>query len=169
MAGDARPRRDLRRPRLGHPVDAFDPAYQRPDWRGFARDAERGQLPRAIVVAPDHQSWFARAPLQIYMPGARAVDQGLVEELTQFERVNRRSVDRTSPPQLALREIIVAGAGWELPSLPRPLPPSFKLVERRQRHGYSFVRFRSSGLTTISTAALVAPLSVVLLERPASR
>ncbi len=45
-------------------VVAVDPAYQRPNCRGFARAVAGGELPRVVVVTPDHQSWFARVPLQ---------------------------------------------------------------------------------------------------------
>lgn len=146
-------------------VVAIDPAYQRPNWRGFARAVAGGELPRALVVTPDHQSWFARVPLQIYMPRAHAIDEGLVWELAQFEPVNRRADDHASPEQVAVREVVLAAVGWDQPVLHRPLPSSFEVVEEGGGRTYSFVRFRSRRLVTMPTAALVAPNSAVLLER----
>lgn len=146
-------------------VVAIDPAYQRSNWRGFARAVAGGELPRVVVVTPDHQSWFARVPLQIYMPRAHAIDEGLVPELAQFERVNRRADDHASPQRVAVREVVLAAVSWDQPALSRPLPRSFEAVEVAEGHSYHFVRFRSGRLVAIPTAALVAPKSAVLLER----
>ena len=147
-------------------VVAVDPSYHRPDWRGFARDVGAPAVPRILVVAPDHQGWFARVPLQIYMPEARAIDDGFVLALPQFAQVSRRARDHASPRLVAVREVVVAAVGWELPTLPRPLPSSFTAVEERVAHGYRFVRYRSEQAVVLPTATLRAPLSAILLEQP---
>jgi hypothetical protein len=143
---------------------SLDANYQRPNWRGFARDVERGVTPRLLVVTPDHETWFARVPLQIYLPRARAIDQGLVPVVPQVQGVNRRPVDHATPRRVTVREVVVAAVGWYDPTRPRGLPRSFRLVERRV-HGYRFLRFQSARPVALSPAAFVQPKTVVLLER----
>jgi hypothetical protein len=143
----------------------IDPAYGRSNWRGFARSVTAGDVPRAVVVTPDHQGWFARVPLQIYLPHARAIDEGLVPQLAHFERVSRRAEDRKSPERVVVREVVLAAVGWDDPVLPQPLPESFAAIEETDAHGYRFVRFRSDRPVPIPTTVLAAPNSAVLLER----
>jgi mannosyltransferase len=143
---------------------AADRAYHRPDWRGLGHALGRPDLRRAIVVAPDHQGWFARVPLQLYVPAARGVDERLVTTPSQFAGISRREQDHGSPPVLVVREVVLAAAGWELPK--PPLASDFTLVEERDAPGYRFRRYRSREPVTVPTAGLVAPLSAVLLEEP---
>jgi mannosyltransferase len=143
---------------------AVDPAYQRPDWRGFARDVDRGSLPRVLVVTPDHETWFARIPLQYYLPHAHAIDAALVHDVTQLRRVSRRPGDRSAPTRIAVREVVVGEVGWTPPARPTGLPRVFRLVERRSGHGYELLRFRSPRPVTIPTALLETSQPAVLLQ-----
>ena len=103
-------------------------------------------------------------PLQIYMPHARAIDEGLVPEFAQFERVSRRADDHESPDEISVRELVVAAVGWDELVLPQPLPRSFDVVEESGAHGYDFVRFRSDRRVSLRTAELVAADVVALFE-----
>jgi hypothetical protein len=125
----------------------------------------KGTSPRVVVVTPDHQGWFARVPLQIYLPRPRAIDEGLVSQLPQFERVARRAGDHASPQRIAVREVVLAAVGWDEPVLPRPLARSFAAVEARAGRGYGLVRLRSDRIAPMPTAGLVAPRSAIVIER----
>jgi mannosyltransferase len=147
-------------------VVATDASYHRPDWRGLTSGLGPPDVPRAVVVAPDHQGWFARVPLQLYLPDARAVDRGLVSTPAQFADISRRASDRASPRRLVVRELVLAAVGWDVPSLPQSLLRDFDLVEERTEPGYRFRRYRSSRPHALPTGALAVPLAAVLLEAP---
>ena len=147
-------------------VALVDATYQRPNWRGFAQSIGRPDVPRAIVVAPDHQGWFARVPLQLYLPGARAIDAGLVEIPAQFSAVSRRVDDHATPRRVVVGELVLAEVGWSIPSLPSSLSRDFSLVEERCAAGYCFRRYRSRRPHPVETRELVLPRTAVLLEEP---
>jgi len=148
---------------------AADRSYHRPDWRGLAHELDDGAGARVVVVAPDHLGWFGRVPLQIYLPGATAVDARLAPAPPQFRGISRRPEDNSTPDELAVREVVVAAVGWDDPVLPRPLPRELELVEERTAAGYRFRRYRSERAVEIPTAALAAPSSAVLIQNIALR
>jgi mannosyltransferase len=145
---------------------AADPAYHRPDWRGLAQALGPPDAERAIVVAPDHQGWFARVPLQVYLPRASAVDDGLVATEPQFAALSRRTQDHAAPSRISVREVVLAGVGWTVPALPRPLPSQLRLVEERSGAGFRYRRYRSSGPVSVATASLLADPAAILVEAP---
>jgi hypothetical protein len=146
-------------------VVAIDPAYHRPDWRSLAQAIGTPHGPRAVVVAPDHQGWFARVPLRVYLADAHGVDERLVSTPPQFASVSRGVGDHQSPSSLVVDEIVVAAAGWETPALPRVLAQQFRLVEVRSGAGYELRRYRSAHPIRVPTALFSTPLSAVLLEK----
>jgi len=146
---------------------AADASYHRPNWRGMAQELGPPSVPRAILAAPDHQGWFARVPLQLYLPDAHAVDRGIVRAGEQFATVARRSVDRSSPRTVEIGEIVTAGVGWEAPSLPAGLAGRFALAEERSGDGWTFRRYRSDRPVDVRTTLLAVPLAAVLVEERA--
>jgi mannosyltransferase len=142
---------------------AADPAYHRADWRGLARTIRAGTGPQVALVTPDHQGWFARVPLQVYLPEARAVDSGYADAVPQFARVSRRPVDKGTPSHVVARSVVLAGVGWGLPALPRPLPRELATTVDRDGHGYRFVRSESDSPLRLRTRSLSAPQSAILV------
>lgn len=71
-----------------------DDRYRRANWReAFGAAVESPATGRRLlVVGPDYEGWFARAPARVYLPGARSVDS---EERTvpRFRALVRRSAD----------------------------------------------------------------------------
>jgi len=147
---------------------AADSRYHRTDWRGLARELGRAEGGRAIVVVPDHLGWYARVPLQIYLPEAHAVDRGLTDVPEQFARVSRRPQDRAGQRQLAVRELALVAVGWETPAPPATVTERFRTITERSRNGLVVVRLRHPRELVLDTASLAIPRSVVLLE-PARR
>jgi len=144
-------------------VIAADPAHHRPNWRGLARDIREGGPAQVAVVTPDHQGWFARVPLQLYLPETQAVDEAYADAVPQFARVSRRPIDRGTPPHVLARAVVLAGVGWELPSLAERLPAAFVQVEDRRAHGYRVVRYESEEAVRLDTSSLAARQAAILL------
>ena len=149
-------------------VITLDPGSQRPNWRGLVREIGEPDIRRAVVVTPDHQGWFARVALEIYLPEARALDGAYSSTPPAFTRLSRRVVDDSSPRRVVTREVVLAGVGWSLPELSERLPRTFRRVEARSGIGYSFVRYRSARPVSIETATLAAPQSAVILVEPST-
>ena len=147
-------------------VVSADASYHRDDWRGLADGLARPDVARALIVTPDHQGWFARVPLQLYRPEARAIDTGLTRTPSQFARVSRRPRDHAAPRTVVLQELVIAGVGWGIDALPPALADRFRLVEDRRSDGFHFRRYRSERPVDVPTRLLVVPLSVVLVEEP---
>jgi mannosyltransferase len=147
-------------------VVSADASYHRDDWRGLADGLARPDVTRALIVTPDHQGWFARVPLQLYRPEARAIDSGLTSTPSQFARVSRRPRDHAAPRTVVLQELVIAGVGWGIDALPPSLADRFRLVEDRRSDGYHFRRYRSERPVDVPTKSLVLPLSVVVVEEP---
>jgi mannosyltransferase len=148
---------------------AIDPSHHRPNWRGLAREVRERRPPQVVVVTPDHQGWFARVPLQVYLPEARAVDSRYADAVPQFARVSRRPVDNATPRQVLAHVVVVAGVGWDLPALPQPLPSAFEPVQDRGASGYSFVRHESTDPVLLRTSSLAPPQAAVVLVRARRR
>lgn len=85
----------------------LDPTYQRADWRKAARAVSETGSDRLIVLDNDFGGWFARLPFRLYLPSARAVDDGLATTPQRFpERLRRRPEDDETPPAVEVREVV---------------------------------------------------------------
>jgi mannosyltransferase len=143
-------------------VITLDPATGRPNWRGLAEEMRARTSPTALVVTPDHQGWFARLALEIYVPEARPVDGGHVHTPPAFSRLSRHTNDE-SPPGIRVREVVLAAVGWSLPELGDELPETLTRIEDRAGDGYRLVRYRSARRVSLETRDLVTSQSVLLL------
>ena len=148
-------------------VVSVDTSYHRDDWRGLVAALGSPETNRALIVTPDHQGWFARVPLQLYRPEAKAIDARFRSTPLQFATVARRPQDLATPRSVSVREIVLAGVRWRIAALPSDLADRFRLVEERETDGYRFRRYRSDRPARVRTASLSAPLSVVLVEKRA--
>ena len=134
----------------------FDPTYQRPDWRGFARTMEEQKLPRVLVVAPNLDGWSARMPLRLYLPDAVPIGRELLRDAPQFLALTGRERELAAPGRVAVREIVVAGVQWELPLSRGGVRPPFRLVEERATDRYHLAVYRSPRRVVVDAGTLEA-------------
>jgi mannosyltransferase len=141
---------------------ALDPSYRRADWRGAAAAAARDSGTQLIVLDNDFGGWFARLPFRLYLPAARAVDDGLTTVPQRFpERLRQRAQDHRTPQAVLTREIVVVNYGGESTcgiGSPRILG-TFKLVEERDPGGYTLLRYRAESPEPVAPRTLVSCLS----------
>ena len=121
---------------------ALRPAYHRTDWRGAAAGATLGGG-EIVVAAPDYDGWFARVPLQVYLPSVTSIDEGLAEQSPQHRRLGGDAEARATDP-VSVEEIVVLALGAEdrRPEVELALPPRFSLVEERDDGAWLIRRFR---------------------------
>ena len=122
---------------------ALDPAYQRTNWRETAGAVSRPRGERLIVVDNDFGGSFARIPFQLYLPEARAVDEGLASDSQRFpEELRRRPSDHATPQEVRTQELAFVNAPRPLPCARRRFLEAFTLMENHG-DGYSLQRYRS--------------------------
>jgi mannosyltransferase len=116
---------------------ASDAAYQRPDWRGAAREAAAGPGPAAVATTPIS----GRPALERYLHGRRVPAAGV-----------------------RVREIVVlalsdTGTGGPPPARAAPpAPPGFS-AGRRTRDGYTAIHFRAPTPQVVTPATLQSLVS----------
>jgi len=116
----------------------LNPRYQRDDWEGVASALGTPALARAIVVNPGS----GQIPLQIYLPGLRALTGAPVPV---------RELDVVAiPPQ-------TTGSGIGVPprlTAPLPVPAGFRLVRAVAARTYTVLQYRSATPVAVTAAAL---------------
>ena len=124
---------------------ARDDRFHRANWRGALERAVKPspESGRLLVVGPDYEGWFARAPVLVYLPDARSVDPA-TRTVARF-RALVRAQDRL-PESDHQGELVVVLLGVRLdPSdTARLLHPRHRLVETVRGSGFDLLRFRLS-------------------------
>jgi hypothetical protein len=138
-------------------VPSHDSKFGHEDWRGAARAMGPAHARRAVVVTP----LLGRRVLPIYLPGARVLGSGRAV-VTEIDVVG------LPPPY---RQIGVT------PKPPRPASPAaipgFTLVQRREAHTFTLLRYRAIRPTEVGAAAMARlafePAPPSLLVQPPAR
>lgn len=114
-----------------------DARYQRDDWRGVARALGPSAGPRVLLVEPAS----GEIPLQVYMPGVRALTAPVAVRQLDIAVV---------PPN-------VQGAGIGTPPRltgPQPTPPGFTLTQTVDASTYTVLRYTAPSPGAISPSSL---------------
>ena len=124
-----------------------DGAYQRADWRAAFAAAVAGDAPaggRLLVVGPDYEGWFARAPARVYLDEATSVDP-LERTAKSFRSLVRD--DDAPPPEPEPDEVVVIVLGGTVDEreVDRLLAPGFRRLGAQTGEGFQVVRYDVSG------------------------
>jgi 4-amino-4-deoxy-L-arabinose transferase-like glycosyltransferase len=130
---------------------AVDPAFQRDDWRGAARELGAADGPRVVVGMPG-----ALVPLRYYLPGLRRLGATppTTAEVDYVGLAMHRGGSRSAPPR------------------PRgnPLPaPGFVVVKRLETDTFTIVRMRAPAPQPVAPGMLAVGLDgrpAVALSQP---
>ena len=119
-------------------VTAHDSKFGHEDWRAAARAMGSAQAARAVVVTPLR----GERVLPIYLRGARILSSRRVAvaeiDVVGLPPPYRRIGETPRPPR---------------PASPAP-PPGFALVQRREAHTFTLLRYRAARATEIGAAAM---------------
>ena len=137
---------------------AVDPSYQRADWRGAARATAPREGTRLIVLDNDFGGWFARLPFRLYLPAARAVDDGLEALPRRFpERLRRRTEDYDQPSAVAANELVFVSSGRSACDVRRTRAlRAFELVDEVDVDGLRVVTYRAPRRERVAPRDLAA-------------
>ena len=127
---------------------AHDKRYHRADWRGALRTAlaDPSSGGRLIVIGPDYEGWFARAPALVYAPEAVSVDH-VDRTRKRFRALVRRSDDDPEPTLLRVGEIVFLrmGSPIDRTETVRLLGSRGQLVAATRGQGFEVLRYRLIG------------------------
>jgi hypothetical protein len=122
---------------------ARDAAFQRADWRDayaatVQADASAGG--RLVVVAPDYEGWFARAPARVYLPDARSVDplERTAKPFRSLVREDEAQTDAVAPDEVVF---LLLGSSVDTGEAERLLAPGYRRLGVRDGDGFQLVRY----------------------------
>ncbi len=148
-----------------------DDRFHRANWRGALESAvktspENGRL---LVVGPDYEGWFARAPVLVYLPDARSVDP-VTRTVARFRALVRpHNRERLSDRQEEL-VVLLLGITLDPSDTARLLHPRHRFVEAVRGTGFDLLRFRLSPGTSVwrngSTPTSVSGVPVATVVVP---
>jgi mannosyltransferase len=126
---------------------ARDAAFQRADWRDAFAAAVEGDSAaggRLVVVGPDYEGWFARAPARVYLPDARSVDplQRTAKPFRSLVRDDEARTDAVGPDEVVF---LVLGSSVDTREAERLLAPGYRRLGVREGDGFQLVRYDVSG------------------------
>jgi hypothetical protein len=137
---------------------SLEPRYQRGDWRDALRVASYPNRQQVLVVAPNFQGWFARAPIRVYLDDAVWIEARGDEPLAQFQPLIGWSAARRNPT-IATTEVDEVSMGGPHPA--RVIWTShlkgFRRVATFSGATYAIVRWRSTTPQKIDLSTLVRP------------
>jgi hypothetical protein len=134
---------------------ARDAAFQRADWRAAYAAAVAGDRPsggRVLVVGPDYEGWFARAPARVYLDDVRSVDplERTTKPFRSLVRDDDARTDGSAPDEVVF---LILGSGIDQRATDQLLAPGHRRVETREGDGFQLVRYDVSGSERIWRAA----------------
>jgi hypothetical protein len=134
---------------------ARDSAYQRADWRAAFAAAVAGDPPaggRLLVVGPDYEGWFARAPARVYLADARSVDP-LERTAKPFRSLVRDAEARAAEPAPDEVVFLLLGSAVDAREVERLLGPGHRRLGLEEGEGFQVTRYDVSGSDRIWRAA----------------
>jgi hypothetical protein len=126
---------------------ARDAAFQRADWRDAYAAAVAGESSaggRLLVVGPDYEGWFARAPARVYLPDARSVDP-LERTAKPFRSLVRDDEDQTDPAAPDEVVFLLLGSSVDTREAEHLLAPGYRRLGAHEGDGFRLVRYDVSG------------------------
>jgi hypothetical protein len=124
---------------------ARDDGFHRADWRGALESATKppAESGRLLVVGPDYEGWFARAPVLVYLPDALSVDPA-TRTVARFRALVRPLVRGPESDRQGELVFLLLGIRIDRDETARLLHPRHRLVEAVRGPDFDLLRFRLS-------------------------
>ena len=138
---------------------ARDERYQRADWRTALRVAVANQAPESgslLVVGPDHEGWFARAPVGVYLPEAVSIDpiERTAEAFRPLVRDEEVTEGAARPDKVVF---LLLGSEIDEREVERLLAPGHRRLETQSGEGFQIVRYDLSSVERIWRSSTEPP------------